>query len=77
MDLGQWQRLEIETVEEALSLTEKEYKKKRKEQPVKKTKEYNQTSKETLPVWFDKEISEELGTVDEQEEMEKLLKEMC
>lgn len=74
---GQWQRLEIETVEEALSLTEKEYKKKRKDQPVKRTKECQQTSKETLPIWFDKEISEELGTVDEQKEMEKLLKEMC
>lgn len=73
---GQWQRLEIETVEEALLLTEKEYKKKRKDQPIKKAKEYTPTSKETLPVWFDKEISEEIGTDDEQQEMEELLKEM-
>lgn len=73
---GQWQRLEIETVEEALLLTEKEYKKRKREQPVKKIKEYNVTSKETLPVWFNQEITEEEGSYDEQQEMEKLLKEM-
>lgn len=74
---GQWQRLEIETVEEALTLTEKEYKKKRKEQPVKKNSDIVKSTRETLPVWFDKEITEEMSTDDEQQEMEKLLREMC
>lgn len=74
---GQWQRLEIETVEDALKLTEKEYKKNKKENNIKVPKEYIAKLKhENLPVWFDKEIASEEVSDDEQKEMEKLLKEM-
>jgi len=73
---GQWQRLEIETVEEALELSEKEYKKNKKEEPAKKQKVYGQASKEVLPTWFNQEITGSEGTTDEQKEMEELLKEM-
>lgn len=75
---GQWQRLEIETVEDALGLTEKEYKKNKKDKQVKVSKEYtNKLKQENLPVWFDKEIIQEDISDDEKREMEKLLSEMC
>ena len=74
---GQWQRLHIETVEDAVSLTEKEYKKRRKiEEKDVSVKTYKPVKQETLPVWFDKEIEEFEATQDEEEEMSRLLSEM-
>lgn len=74
---SQWQRLHIETVEEALSLTEKEYKKYKKntEEKVRVTP-VNKGVKEAIPVWFDKEIESVSASSEEEDEMNKLLKEM-
>ncbi len=71
---GQWKRLNIETVEEAMRITEKEHKKLRK--IVKPTPEKVKDKKENLPIWFDenndiKEISKE-----EEKEMADILKEL-
>jgi len=74
---GQWQRIPIETVEEALELTQKEYKKQKKKQEVKQVvKNVKTSSKESLPVWFDKEIDSMEISAAEEEEMSRLLKEM-
>lgn len=76
---SQWQRLHIETVEDALSLTEKEYKKykKTKVQSKEQNGKYKQSNNnETLPVWFDQELSTTNVTEEEEDEMNKLLKAM-
>ena len=66
---GQWQRLKIETVEDAMSLAEKEHKKyhKKVEKPIVKN--------ESLPEWFGKEIKKKKVETHEQNEIEELLKE--
>lgn len=69
---GQWQRLKIETVEEAMKVAEKEHKKYRKNvcaTPKKVIKE------EKIPEWFDKKIQKQESTKEELEQMEELLKE--
>lgn len=67
---GQWQRLHIETVDEAMTLAEKEHKKYHKKNEIK------QKQIETkLPEWFDKEISKKEVSQEEKEEMADLLKE--
>lgn len=72
---GQWQRLHVETVEDALAITEKEYKKYKKNDK-KSFVPRSSSVKETLPVWFDKEIEVEEVSESEEEEMNQLLKEM-
>lgn len=72
---GQWQRLHIETVEDALNLTEKEYKKYKKTEKKVVISKPNSKS-ETLPVWFDKELEMMDASESEEEEMNKLLNEM-
>ena len=68
---GQWKRLNIETVEEAMRITEKKHKELNKEKPVtKKVKE------EKLPAWFNKEQEISETTKEEQEELDKILKEL-
>ena len=69
---GQWKRLNIETVEEALNLTDKEYKKNNKS----KEKVYVKRAEkeEKLPVWFNKELDASDLTDDEQKEMDDLIK---
>ena len=72
---GQWKRLNIETVEEAMRFTEKKHKELNKavhkEKPVtKKVKE------EKLPAWFNKEQEVVETTKEEQEELDKILKEL-
>ena len=74
---GQWKRLNIETVEEAMRITEKEHKKNRKlinkvSSKVRKTP----VNDKDVPAWFDKEVEENTITKEESEEMEKLLKEL-
>ena len=74
---GQWKRLNIETVEDAMNIAEKEHKK------VKKAFEKNTTSKKSstkkeasLPAWFDKELENEKTTEEEVAELNKILEEL-
>ena len=74
---GQWQRLHIETVEDALALTKKEYKKYPKKKDEKQiTKVVKNNREEKIPDWFDKEIDSTEISEQEEEEMSRLLKEM-
>ena len=68
---GQWKRLNIETVEEAMNLAEKEHKKYNKD--VVKTSPNIKTEK--LPDWFDKKIEKKEVKLEEKNEIEELLKE--
>ena len=67
---GQWKRLNIDTVEEAMKITKKEHKKIKKKVVTKKVKE------EKLPAWFDKKTEVEKTTQEDQEEIENILKEL-
>ena len=75
---GQWKRLNVETVEDAMRITEKEHKKLRKiiktpkPESTKKKKEENST----LPAWFDKELEKDETSESEVEELDKILKEL-
>lgn len=76
---GQWKRLNIETVEDAMRITEKEHKKMKKlvirdKTVTQKTNKTKQTS--DVPAWFDKELNKEEISQEESEEMEKLLQEL-
>lgn len=66
---GEWQRLGIETVEEAMTVAEKEHKKKNKK--VIKT----ETKITKTPDWFDKDIAKEKISDNEENQLEELLKE--
>lgn len=66
---GQWQRLGIETVEEAMVTAEKEHKKQGKK--VIKTEVKNSKT----PLWFDKDIAKEKISDGEENQLEELLKE--
>ncbi len=76
--VGQWKRLKVETVEDAMHLTEKEHKKIKK--IINKGKEesnnkyYRQINKEEkLPAWFDKELEKEEISIEEQKELDNIL----
>lgn len=73
---SQWNRLHIETVEEAMQAVEKEYGKNSRK--VNKTKTYTGrvTTDETVPEWFNKDIKAEEMTKEEQEELDNLLREI-
>lgn len=66
---GEWQRLGIETVEEAMSTAEKEHKKRNK-RVVKKDNVNVKT-----PDWFDKNITKSTISSNEENQLEELLKE--
>ena len=70
---GQWQRLNIETVDEAMRIAEKEHKKYKK----KSTTSVKQkiTNGEKIPEWFDKKIEKQTASSSELEAMQDLLKE--
>ena len=74
--VGQWKRLNIETVEDAMKITLKEHKSVKKmmdkKVPIRKKIE----KEESLPAWFDKDIDKVSPTTDEQLELEKILKEL-
>ena len=76
---GHWKRLNIETVEDAMRISEKEHKKLRKQLEVKGTttpKVYKKNvPQESLPDWFGKELESEELTEEEKQEMNDLLKE--
>lgn len=61
---SQWRLAKIETVEQAMSIAEKEYKKKK---TIKTSKNF------TKPEWFDKDLNISLATSKEQEEIDKML----
>ena len=73
---SQWCRMNIETVEDAMAIAEKEHKK------LKKLLEKNSSAKgvskdktkENLPLWFDEEIGKQEISKEEQEELDRLLK---
>lgn len=76
---GQWKRLNIETVEEAMKITEKEHKKLKKmifppNKPSPK-KNMDNTNKE-IPIWFNKNLEKEELSTEDAEEIDKILKEL-
>ena len=73
---SQWSRLNIETVEDAMRVAEKEHKKIKKLTERKNTQNDSKLKKEEpLPSWFDKKIESKEMTKEEQEELDNLLKE--
>lgn len=74
---GQWKRLNIQTVEEAMRITEKEHKKIKKMFDLKTTKTINKESvKKTegnVPIWFNKQLESTEATDEEMEEMDKMI----
>lgn len=73
---SQWCRMNIETVEDAMRIAEKEHKKIKKmmEKTTSKTQVKTAKVKEELPSWFEKEIDKKEITKEEQEELDNLLK---
>lgn len=72
---GQWKRLNIETVEEAMRFTEKKHKELNK--AINKEKVVTKKVKEEkLPAWFNKEQEILETTKEEQEELDKILNEL-
>jgi len=72
---GQWARLKIETVEEAMTVAEKEHKKYQKSTT--SIKSPKTVTKEVVPDWFDKEIKKETLEDEEKKELEEMLKEFA
>lgn len=73
---GQWQRLKIETVDDAMKVAEKEHKKYRKPTNQQLTTSAKKIIREEkLPEWFDKKITKQESTKEEVLEMQELLKE--
>ncbi len=74
---GQFVRLHIETVEDAMRLTEKEYKKmkKSKQKPTSKVK--TPKKEEPLPEWFGKEQELDKTTQEEEQEMDSILEKLA
>ena len=77
---GQWKRLNIETVEEAMKIAEKEHKKMKtllnKTKSTKTTKSTTTKKEASLPAWFDKELENTETTPEEEEELNQILKEL-
>ena len=72
---GQWKRLNIETVEDAMRLTEKKHKELKKATNKEKVVT-KKVKEEKLPAWFNKEQEINETTKEEQEELDKILKEL-
>ena len=66
---SQWKRAGLKTAKDAMEFAEKEYKK-----IINKENNNKRVVKE-IPVWFDKKISDDNLTKDEEEELKNLLKE--
>lgn len=77
---GQWKRLNIETVEDAMRITEKEHKKLKrlmktpttKQAPPKSLKEETKD----IPAWFNQNLSQEEMTREDEDELNKILEEL-
>ena len=72
---GQWKRLGIETVEEAMKLTEKEYKKSHKKKDNKEVNNKKMNSSD-IPSWFNQDNNVEETSLEEKMELENILKEL-
>lgn len=73
---GQWKRLNIETVEDAMNITEKEHKKLKKlmnKTYIKESTKTESKSKEELPVWFNKNLQTEEASEEDVKEMNDIL----
>ena len=73
---GQWKRLNIETVEDAMKVCEKEHKKMKGLLNKNKSKVTKEVKEAKLPSWFDKELDNVETTPEEEEELNKILKEL-
>ncbi len=74
---GQWKRLNIETVEDAMRITEKEHKKLKKIVKPKEKDVSNKNQKvQELPAWFNNEQEVVETTQEEVEELDKILNEL-
>ena len=71
---SQWARLNIETVEDAMRVAEKEHKR-IKRKTTKVPNEKKEKENEQLPSWFNKELDRGEMSKEEQEELDNLLKE--
>ena len=75
---GQWKRLNIETVEEAMRISEKEHKKLKKQFENKTKSNTNtytkaQKKQEELPDWFNKELKNEEMSEEDMKELDDIL----
>ena len=77
---GQWKRLNVETVEDAMKVSEKEYKKWKKSKETKEEKRILPSRKknddENLPAWFNHKQDVTELSHEEEEELDKLLNEL-
>ena len=78
---GQWKRLNIETVEEAMNFTESEHKKIKAQVTKTKTKKTvtipkKQQEEQELPAWFNQNNDLEEPTQEESQQMQSRPKEM-
>lgn len=69
---SQWKKSNIETVEDAMNIAEKEYHSKKNIRPV-ETKHQSIKKLEQTPVWFNKEIEENSATEEEIRQLEAML----
>lgn len=74
--VGQWKRLNVETVEDAMNITLKEHKKLKKIMSKDQKPKLKKENKESLPAWFDKDIDKINPTDDEKLELDNILKEL-
>ena len=74
--VGQWKRLNIETVEDAMNITLKEHKRVKKMMRKDNAKVKGVNKEESLPAWFDKDIDKVSPNSKEQIELENILKEL-
>lgn len=74
--VGQWKRLNIETVEDAMKITLKEHKSIKKMMNKNEQVKTKSDKKESLPAWFDKDIDKVNPNSEEQLELDKILKEL-
>ena len=75
---GQWKRLNIETVEEAMKVSEKQHKKTKKmiEESKKPTTKKKNVKESSLPIWFNENNDIEEITEEEQNELDTILNEL-
>ena len=75
---GQWKRLNIETVEEAMKISEKHHKKVKKmmEENKKTPTKKKETSNNSLPIWFNENHDIEEISEEEQNELDTILNEL-
>lgn len=74
--VGQWKRLNIETVEDAMKITEKEHKKMKKIISKETPKRTSSKKVEQLPAWFDKDLDKTTPSDEEQDELDRILQEL-